>query len=161
MTDARFEDALISDSPVRLKAETAEDLPVISALVQDAVGKVAGIAWMPKRRRLALVLHRFRWEDREAAEAEGRPFERVQAAISVESVLSVRARGLDPQAPETVFAVLALSFEPGEDGAGRLVFRFAGDGDLAAEVECLDVTLADLTRPWAAPSGKAPAHGER
>ena len=38
MDDARFEDA--AERPLRLKAETPEDLAVLSALLQDAVGKV-------------------------------------------------------------------------------------------------------------------------
>jgi len=70
----------------------------------------------------------------------------------------VRARGLAPDDRETVYALLAIDFEPGEDGTGRLVLTVAGDGEIAAEVECLDVTLEDVSRPWIAPSGKAPGH---
>jgi hypothetical protein len=54
--------------------------------------------------------------------------------------------------------MLDLQFEPGEDGAGRVVITLAGDGAIAAQVECLDIDLRDVTRPYAAPSGKAPEH---
>ena len=37
MEDARFEDAGYSDAPLRLKIEDADDLTVISTLMQDAV----------------------------------------------------------------------------------------------------------------------------
>ncbi len=53
---------------------------------------------------------------------------------------------------EAVVELLTLSFEPGEAPGGRLVFRFAGDADLAVEVECIDLVLADVSEPWAAKS---------
>ena len=38
------------------------------------------------------------------------------------------------------------------------MLTLAGDGAIALEVEALEVTLQDVTRPYRAPSGKAPAH---
>lgn len=157
--DARFEDAPYSDRPLRLRAADAEDLAILSSLVQDAVGRVADIRWAGRHRRLVLLLNRFRWEDRAAAESEGRAFERVRTILNVEGALKVRARGVAPGSREGVVSVLALVFEPGEEGGGRLVVACAGGVELEAEVEMLDVTLADLTRPWAARAG-APQHEE-
>jgi hypothetical protein len=39
-----------------------------------------------------------------------------------------------------------------------VILTLAGDGALALEVEALEVTLKDVTRPYAAPSGHAPGH---
>ena len=72
MTDARFEDG--AERALRLRAETPEDLAVISALTQDALAEVKDAAWTPKRRRFSVLLTRFRWEDAAAARREGRPF---------------------------------------------------------------------------------------
>lgn len=154
MADAKFEDG--ADQPLRLTAETAEDLPVISALTQDAVSKMGRVNWMPRRRRFSLLLYRFRWEDADRAKAEKRAFERVAAALTVDDVLAVRSRGLSSQDKEQVLNVLNLAFEPAADGAG--VFRIACSGEAAFEfdVECLNVSLTDLTRPWAA--GGVPEH---
>jgi Protein of unknown function (DUF2948). len=69
--DARFEDA--ADQPLRLTAETDEDLKVIAALCQDAVGKVGDGVYMPKKRRFVLQMNRFRWEDKDAAEKPAGP----------------------------------------------------------------------------------------
>jgi len=33
---------------------------------------------------------------------------------------------------------------------------FSGGGEIAFDVECLDVTLADITRPW--PARRRPDH---
>lgn len=159
-TDARFEDAPLSDQPLRLRAEGADDLAVISSLLQDAVGKPADIAWMPKKRRLVALLNRFRWEDSAEAQQAHRPFERVRSAVTVESVLSVRARGLNPADKEQVFDLLAILFEPDEGCAGTLTLTLAGNAEVAIEVECLELTLADLTRPWEAKANNAPEHGE-
>ncbi|HSF93461.1 MAG TPA: DUF2948 family protein, partial [Thermohalobaculum sp.] len=92
MNDARFEDAPLAHHPLRLRAESVEDLAILSALAQDSVGRAGDIAWMPRKRRLVLVMNRFRWEN---GTEDAQP-QRVRSAISVESVLRVRARGLDP-----------------------------------------------------------------
>ncbi|KKM80919.1 hypothetical protein LCGC14_1335040 [marine sediment metagenome] len=41
---------------------------------------------------------------------------------------------------------------------GRVILTLAGDGAIALDVEALEVTLRDVTRPYIAPSGKAPQH---
>jgi hypothetical protein len=159
-TDARFEDAPISDQPLRLKAESADDLTVISSLVQDAVGKASDIAWMPKKRRLVILMNRFRWENSVGAKHPALPFERVRSAVTMESVLKVRARGIVPASKDQVYDLLAILFEPAECCSGTLSLMLAGDAEIAVEVECLDLALADLTQPWVAKAGAAPSHGE-
>jgi hypothetical protein len=156
MADARFEDA--ADAPLHLVARDAGDLAVLSALVQDAVFPVGEMRWQKGRRRFALLINRFRWEDRDAAERAGRRFERVQSLLVVDEVLSVRTQGLDRRERDLVLSLLSITFEPGEDGTGRVLLTLAGDGALALQVEALEVTLKDVTRPYLAPSGHAPKH---
>jgi len=156
MTDATFEEG--AERPLSLGAETAEDLAVISALVQDAVLPITEIRYDRRRRELALLVNRFRWEDRAAAEARGRAFERVRAVLLLRGVLAVQSQGIDRGERDTVLSILSLGWEPGADGGGRLLVTLAGDGAIAATAECLDVTLKDVTRPYAAPSRKAPSH---
>lgn len=157
--DARFEDG--AEAALRLRAESDEDLAVISALAQDAVALVSEVVWTPKRRRFSLLVNRFRWEDAPAARRQSRPFERVQALLTVAGALRVRATGVDPAARDTVIALLSIVFEPGAEGAGVVRLTLAGDGEIAVEVECLDVTLADVSRPYLARAQRPPAHGER
>lgn len=156
MADARFEDG--AETALTLRAEGPEDLPVLSALVQDAVLAATDIRWDRKGRTLSLFLNRFRWEDRTAAEAAGRPYERVRALLVAADVGGVSSQGFDRHDKDLVLSVLSLAWEAGADGAGRLVLTLAGDGAIAAEAECLDVTLKDVTRPYAAPSGHLPRH---
>ncbi len=156
MADAKFEDG--AEQPLRLRAETPEDLAVIASLVQDSVGETAEISWMAKKHRFAMLLNRFRWEDREAAERQGRPYERVQSLLLVESCLKVLAQGIDPADKDTAFDLLDIRFDAGSEGAGQIVLTLAGDGAIALDVECLDVTLTDVSRPYIARSQKVPSH---
>ncbi len=156
--DARFEDA--AERPLRLRAETAGDVPVLAALVQDAVLTAGDVSWQPRLRRLAFLVNRFRWEDREGAEARGRPYERVRSVLIIGGVTHVASQGIDRSDDAEILSVLDVNWQPGEDAAGAVEVTLAGDGAIRAEVECLDLTLSDVTRPYRAPSGKAPGHPE-
>lgn len=160
MVDARFEDG--GERPLRLVARDGEDLSVISALVQDAVLTARDLSYSARTRRFSLLLNRFRWEDRAAAKAEGRAFERVRAVLDIADVTHVSHQGLDRRDADTVLSLLWVSFEARtpEDPAspGRVILTFAGDGAVALEVDCLEAALADVTRPYTAPSRRAPDH---
>ena len=158
MPDARFADA--DPRPLALRAEDAADLRVISALVQDAVVTAGDIGWEASRRRLSLLLNRFRWEDADAARREGRPFERVRALLVLSDVMHLAGDGIDCGDPDLVLSLLTLDWSPGQDGTGTVTLTFAGDGALAAEVECISVDLRDVTRPYVAPSRRAPEHAD-
>lgn len=151
MTDARFEDA--AGSPLRLRAETAEDLAVLAAVLQDAVGTLGDAAWLAKRQRFAAVLNRFRWET-----GPRRRGERVRAALGVEHVRGVRALGLDPKDKATVVNLLDLAFEPAGDGSGTLRLVLSGGAEIALSVDALEVTVTDLSQPW--PARAVPGHGD-
>ncbi len=156
MTDARFEDGV--DRPLRLMARDAEDLQIISALVQDSVSPASEMRWTPADRRFAMLLNRFRWEDAPVALRNKRDFERVQAVLLIEDVIGVRSQGVPKGDTDTILSVLSIGFEPGPDGTGEVVITLAGDGVIACKVEALEIVLRDVTRPYVAPSRKAPRH---
>jgi hypothetical protein len=137
--------------PLRLLAQDADDLAVISAALQDAVTRIADIHWDRSARQLTVAFNRFRWE------APGDQAERVRSGLQLGDVLDVKARKLRRDASDAVVELLALNFEPGEPPGGLVVFAFAAGGDLAARVECIDAVLADLSPPWRAP--RKPEHG--
>ncbi|WP_422033035.1 DUF2948 family protein [Roseovarius sp.] len=153
--DARFEDG--REAPLNLGAFDLEDLQVLSSLVQDAVFPVTEMAWRPRERRFALLLNRFRWED---AGRERHGAERVRSVLAVDHVLKVSSQGIDRGDKDTILSVLTVEFEPGEDGTGHVLLTLAGDGAIRLAVEALEVTLKDVTRPYKAPSGRAPDHGD-
>ncbi|WP_148216852.1 DUF2948 family protein [Phenylobacterium zucineum] len=134
--------------PLRLLAQDADDLAVLSAALQDAVGKVGDIRYEPRARQLTVAFNRFRWE------AGTR--QRVRSALQLGGVLKVQARNVRRDRPDAVIELLALTFEPGEEPGGIVMLSFAGGGDLRAEVECVDAVLADVSQPW--PTPRTPAH---
>ena len=82
----------------------------------------------------------------------------MQSLLVFEDVMAVQSQGFDRRDKDTVMSLLDMTFAPGADGTGRVVLVLAGDGEIALSVESLDVTLRDVTRPYLAPSGKAPTH---
>ena len=156
MSDSRYEDG--TERPLALRAVSGDDVAIISALVQDAVLPGTEMRYDRRRHRFAALVNRFRWEDRDAAERQRRGYERVQSLLVVEDVISVATNGLGGRAPDLVLSLLSLEWTPEDDGAGTLLLTLSGDGQIRLMVECLDVTLRDVTRPYLAVSKKAPVH---
>ena len=139
-------------APLRLLAEDAEDLAVISAAMQDAVAKVGEITYEAKARRLTIGFNRYRWE------TGGNEGERVRSGLQLGGVLNVQTRKIQRGARDAVLDVLAVTFEPGEAPGGTVTISCAGGGDLRAVVECIDAILADVSEPW--PTPRTPKHAE-
>ena len=132
--------------PLRLLAEDAHDLQIISATLQDAILRPADIVWERRGRRLTIQLSRFCWE------CGGT---RVRSALQFGDVETVKSRRL-PRGPDAPLELLAIDFEAGEAPGGRVTMIFAGGGDLRIDVECLDAVVADITDRW--PTGARPHH---
>jgi hypothetical protein len=136
---------MTAPAPLRLIARDPEDVPPISAALQDAVGQIGDFLYEPKARRFTLALNRFRWEG--ARRGRG---ERVRTAIQAGEVTAAKAHRLKQGAQDAVVSLLSVTFEPADPPSGALVFTFSGGGVLRLEVECVDLVLADVSQPWAA-----------
>lgn len=140
---------------MKLLAADPEDLEVLSARLQDAVGKLSDFAWLPKQRRFACVLNRYRWEDAKSKT-------RVRSGLRFDGVLGVKSQNLKHGAPEAVVSILALKYTGNaeQDVGGVIELQLAGGGAFRLDVECIDAELSDLTGPWAA--SNRPVHeGDR
>ena len=126
--------------PLRLKAETSEDLKIISSALQDAIGRVGEIHFDRKGRALTLRLTRFRHETKSN--------ERIQTGLRIDGITDLKTRGLDRSNPEAMAVLLTLSFTPSDTPpGGDLHLVFAGGGEILAQVEALDAILADVSEP--------------
>ena len=131
---------------LKLMAEDAVDLQIISAAIQDAVGKAGGLKYLARKRRFMIETNRFRWEDVDPSQ---KTQTRVRTILGIDGVLGVKARGLTKSDPELVVSVLSIVFEAGDTApSGQIRILFAGDGELILDVECLDVTLLDSDTQW-------------
>lgn len=149
---------------LKLIALDKDDLDVISAHLQDAVLKVGDMAYLPKEKRLALVLNRFDWEKAHTG-GNGRRVERQrrQTALRFERVMKARLTGIRLEAKRDVLELLAIRFEAAEEPAGLVTLVFAGGAAIQLEVECIEAELKDLGPAWHTrsqpthPSGDDPA----
>lgn len=136
-------------SGLKLAAADAEDLEILSARLQDAVGQLKNFTWLPKKRRFAAVVNRLQWE------AGGKT--RVRAGLHFDGVLKVQSQKVKLGAGDAVVSLLALRFEPAGtkenqegDPGGIIEIVLAGGGAIRLTVECIDAALADMTGSWAA-----------
>lgn len=148
--DATFEDG--AEQPIRLRGESTDDLAVIASLTQDAILPASEISWLPKENRFGLLLNRFRWENKT------KDAERVQSVLVFDSVIAARTNGVNANDKDQTLSLLDITFTAADDGAGTLMLVLAGDGEIALDVECIDIILQDATRPYIAPSKSQPKH---
>lgn len=138
---------------LRLRAETNDDLVVISSALQDAILKVGEIAYDASGRYVSLRLSRFRNESDGDAE-------RIQTGLRIDSVLGVQSRQIDKSDPDAYAVLLSCQFvkktKKKTDPSGYIHLVFAGGGEINIEAECIDVTLIDVSD--ARKTDKLPLH---
>ena len=145
---------------LKLIAMDDEDLQVISAHLQDAVLKVADIAYLPQERRFAALVNRFNWSTALGPATEDTPLTRHRSAIRIERITAARTRSIDLAAKDQVLSLLAVQFEQlrNDDPAGHITLIFAGGGAIQLDVECIEVELRDLGGAWA--TNSRPTHAD-
>ena len=121
---------------LHLIGHEANDIPVLSALLQDAAVRVDDIAFDAKARRFVLVANRYCWE-RDVPT-------RTRSAVRVEGVMRAQRKEW-PTDGKAVLELLAIR----ADEAG-LTLDFAGGPSVRLETECIDLVLEDLAGPWGA-----------
>ncbi len=142
--------------PLKLMMQDGEDLAIVAAHLQDAILRVGDIKYLPKERRLALLVNRFCWDD--AVHRRLPPFKRVRTGLHFDGVTAVQSSNIPRENKDNVLELLTLTFEPGELPGGTIVFVFAGNAMLKLSVECVEGALADIGEPWLTPS--RPQHDE-
>jgi DUF2948 family protein len=134
---------------LKLIALDAEDLAVLSANLQDAVLRVADVAYLPREKRFAAIANRFDWESADKGQGT---YARRRAAVRFERVLGAQVHGVDPANKSAVLALLAISFEPAEAPQGHVTLHFADGAAIRLHVECIEAELKDLGPVWQAKS---------
>lgn len=151
--DARFEDG--REAPLNLGALDVDDLTYIASLVQDAVFPASEMRWHRKGARFALLVNRVRWED--DGKTRHAP-ERVQSVLMFNNVRAVASQGVPKGDADTILSLLDVAFEHTDEPSGQITLTLAGDGAIRLDVEAIEVTLKDVTKPYLAPSKKRPHH---
>lgn len=127
---------------LKLKAESPEDLQIISAITQDSIVRVGDINFNKNSGTLTLVLSRFKQERK-----NGKTGERVKSGIRFNNVLSLQSQGIERADPDAFTVLLSVDFTPGKPKpTGEISLVFSGGGQLKASVEYLETRLIDYAQ---------------
>ena len=125
---------------LKLRAEDAGDLAVISACLEDAVFAVGEMAFEPADSRFAAILVR------RCREAAGGPAGQARAAIHFDAVSAVKLRGVDRSEPARLLTLAGMVAEPGRSTTVvRLLFQ--NGAEIWVETGHLACVFQDLEEP--------------
>ncbi len=144
----------MTEPPLKLRAQDAEDVQVIAAVLQDAIAPVCDMTYKADEKTFIMVVHRFRWDCVDAPEAEKTDcecFERVFCALEVEGVESVQRQGFDKAECDRMLELLTLTLEP-----DSLQFIFAGGAQVRLKLGKWQLRIKDFGEPW--PTRHQPCH---
>ncbi len=142
-------------SELKLIALDAEDLAVLSAHLQDAVGRVADLSYQAKDQRFVGVFNRFDWRTADEGTKQT-SYERRQTGVRFEKVTRAQVSGFNINDKDQVLSLLAISFDEGEAPAGVITLQFSGGAGIQLHVSYIEAELKDLGAAWA--TQNVPSH---
>lgn len=126
---------------LKLKAESPEDLQIISAIAQDAIIRVSDITFNKSAATLTIALNRFKHELK-----AGDRGERVKSGLRFNNVLALQSVGIDRSDPDAFMVLLSIDFMPSKPKpTGEVTLVFSGGGQIRAEAEMLEARLVDYS----------------
>ncbi len=141
---------------LRLRAEDAEDLAVISACLQDALVSVRDLAYDRDARTFVFVGNRFRWEGKGAGEKKAAPLERTLCGITFEAVDGVAYRGFHRNEEDRILSLLAIQPMPGKPAGVTIDLEFAAGATIRLSAAAIRCRTHDFGDPW--PTVFQPGH---
>ena len=135
-----------SGATLKLRAEDADDLAVISACLQDALVPVRDLAYVPEDRTFLFVANRFRWEGglRPAPGEAG--YQRTLCGITFSEVTTAAYSGFRRSEAGRILSLLAIRPE-----SGTIHLEFSGGATIRLEVAGILCHARDLGEPWPTP----------
>jgi len=131
---------------LKLCAEDAEDLLVISACLQDALVPVRDLAYIPEERTFLLIANRFRWENGVRPAPGEAGLERTLCGITFSEVTAVSYSGFRRSENGRILSLLAIRAEN-----GKVHLEFSGGAAIRLEVACILCHAKDVGEPWPTP----------
>jgi hypothetical protein len=149
------------DESLKLRAEDADDLAVISAVVQDALVSVKDLTYDRAARSFMVVANRFRWENQADRANATAAFERTLCAVTFSEVDRVSYRGFRRSDDDRILSLLAIrpGAKPGDkqgDAIATIDLEFSGGATLRLGISAIRVRAGDVGEPW--PTAWQPDH---
>jgi hypothetical protein len=131
---------------LKLRAKDAEDIQVISAVLQDAIAPVCDMTFMPEKKNFVMVVHRLRHEEKSAE-----CLERICCAFNLSGAEAVQTHGFDLHSREQMLDLLAVLVE-GE----YIHLVFAGEAKIRIQTRGWSLIIEDFGEAW--PASCTPCH---
>jgi hypothetical protein len=142
---------------LKLRAEDADDLAVLSACLQDALVAVRDLGYLAEQQQFVLVANRFRWESGLGPMPGEQGHQRVLCAVTVSAVAGVSYRGFRRTDEDRILCLLAIRSELSDLGRAVLL-EFAGGAAIRLDVGRILCHAEDWGEPW--PTPWCPRHDE-
>ena len=146
---------MTEENRLKLRATAAEDVEIISALLQDGLVAASDLHYQKDEASFVMVINRFCWEQADDSESETQP-NRCLCGLKVAYVKQVSQRGLSAGANQ-FYNLLSITNEEtkeNEKAVNRLTFTFSDGygirltvGKLALIVQDIAATHPGLARP--------------
>jgi len=131
---------------LKLRAEDAEDLAVISACLQDALVAVRDVAYVPEERSFFFVANRFRWENGLRPLPGETPLERTLCGVAFREVTAASYSGFRRDDDGRILSLLAIRTE-----GGSVRLEFSGGAAIRLDLVRILCHASDLGEPWPTP----------
>ena len=139
---------MTEDNRLKLRAVAAEDVGVISALLQDGLVAASDLHYQKDVASFVMVINRFCWEQSDDNELQTQP-SRCLCGLKVAHVKRVNQRGLSAQVNQ-FYNLLSITYEEiteNEMVVHRLTFTFSDGYGIRLTVDELALTVQDIAAP--------------
>lgn len=131
---------------LRLKATDAEDLGVLSAVLQDARISLREMAYMKDEGRFLAAFTRYRRERQSDPKiCEG--LTEIMSVLAFQDISDVKYKGLDPARPDASLSLLTIATEPGKSCAVDIKLVFEGEAQISLRSSKIAAVLDDFGEP--------------
>jgi hypothetical protein len=138
----------MSDKPLKLKARDAEDVQVISAVLQDSIAPVVDMMFNAEDKNFIMVVHRMRHETKGAL-----GLERICCAVNIQGVQAAQLQGINLNHQSQMLDLLAVMTDD-----QTMIFIFAGDAKIRLQLQDWSMIVEDFGAAW--PAQCNPCHDE-
>ena len=146
-----------ADRALYLGAFTPQDVEIISTILQDSIFCINDLAWLKKKQRVAVLVNRFRWENKSEYIDKNSAPERVKSLLIIDNVLNISSQGIDRSDDSEPLNLLNLDLKKTKKNI-FLTLLLSNFGAIRCELEAIELSIKDVTRPYKAHSENIPYH---
>ena len=140
---------MIEENRLKLRAVAAEDVEIMSALLQDGLVAAGDLHYHKDAASFVMVINRFCWERTDDTESAKQSNHRCLCGLKVAHVKEVSQRGLSVGVNQ-FYNLLSITYEEtkeNEKAVKRLTFTFSNGYGIRLTLEELALIVQDIAEP--------------